>query len=149
MPTIKLFFAQPVDFIEDNKIKKNVGRLQNLIKDMRVEIVAPYLDEEYCHDSTIQDRELTKQIVRKDYNAIDKCDVFLVDFSKKDHQPVGIVFEMAYAYKKKKKIVVYTGGSIIGQRVWIVATADYICKTWKEVKRCVGEIIEPYNTETK
>ena len=137
MSITRVFFAQPVDSVPPSKIKANVERFQGLTKGMSVEIVAPYLEEEFIHSHIPLDRGLARQLIEKDYAAIDTCDVIFVDLSREDRQAVGMVFEMAYAWSKGKVVIVYTGGSSISHRVWVVAVADCICQSWAEVKDCI------------
>jgi nucleoside 2-deoxyribosyltransferase len=140
MSKLRLFYAQPVDFVAFPIVEENVKQLEILTKGLPIEIVAPYLDErDYKAEGTIS-REVAQRIVERDYEVLDTCDILLVDLSREDRQALGIVFEMARAESSGKVIIVYTGGSAIDRRVWIVAVADYICRTWDEVKACLKKL---------
>ena len=144
MSPISVFYAQPVDFVSFAKIKENIERFRDLTREFPIEIVAPYLDEQPSHNGVSLDRRLAQLIVEKAYAALDACDILLVDFSQEDRQAIGMVFEMAYAWSKGKTIVVYTGGSSLGRRVWTIAASDCICQTWTEVKDCIEKHLDSF-----
>jgi len=140
MASLRVFFAQPVDCVPFDTIRKNVERLEKLTEGWPVEIVAPYLSEESACSGAVPDRESAREMVKKDYAALETCHMLVVDLSRDDRQIVGMFFEMAYAGLAGKVIVAYTGKSSISQRTFIVAHADHICCSWAQV----GEYIKKY-----
>ena len=143
MKTQKIFYAQPVDFISPKTLINNVKKLKRLLEEIPVDIVAPYTNNEYNHNSFLTKSKSAQQLVNKDKSEISQCDLLVVDFSIESRQAIGIVFEMAYAQSIGKKILVYTGkSSSIGDRVWIHAVADYICETWSEVRTIIEKYFE-------
>ena len=140
---IRLYYAQPIDFVPTKKVIDSVERLQALIKNLPIDIVTPYLDEQMDNDQFLNiplNRESARQIIEKDYAALDTCDVLLVDLSQEDRQAVGMIFEIAYAFSKGKTIIAFASGSSLGDRVWIVATVDYIFETWEEIRVRLSQI---------
>jgi nucleoside 2-deoxyribosyltransferase len=130
---IKVFYAQPVDFIPSAHVRESIAHLEQLVCGLPVEIVTPYVDEEPS-SLWLLNRTGAQKIVDRDYSALDTCNIFLADLSKDDRQAIGMIFEMAYAQSKGKPIMVYTGSSSISSRVWIRAAADFCCQTWPEVR---------------
>ena len=96
--------------------------------------VAPYMGEDYDHNNGEVDREKAKKIVKKDCLALDNSDLLLVDLSREDRQAVGMIFEMAYFWYKKKPTIVYVGDSSLAKRIWIIASTDHICTQWVDVR---------------
>ncbi|MGD8455114.1 MAG: nucleoside 2-deoxyribosyltransferase [Anaerolineales bacterium] len=136
----QIYFAQPVDDIDRKSIVDHVQKVKDLLKDLPIEVVAPYIDET-MHNLPI-DEEGAKYLVGKDASFLDKCDILLADLSKENRQAVGIYFEMAYFwFVKKKEIIVYVGSTSIAERVWIKGTTKKICKSWKEVRDAVEDCI--------
>ena len=131
---IRVFYAQPVDAVSSTAVRTSVERLRRLIEGLEVEIVAPYLDETTRAEPSQLTPEIARQIVQEDYQALDSCDAIVVDMSDEERQAVGMVFEMAYAWSKGKKVIVYAGASRLGERVWVVAIADCIGRNWEEVR---------------
>src|SRR5437016_5420170 len=110
-PLLRVFYAQPVDDTPEEQIKNGVERFANLLVGLPVEILTPYLEEERNNQSATITRALAQVIVSKDYEAVDACDLLVVDLSQHDRQAVGMIFEMAYARQQGKCILVYTAGS--------------------------------------
>ena len=128
----RIFFAQPVDYIDNDAVVESVNNVRKLLCNLPVEIVAPYCYEDWY--ALPVDRDLAKSIVKKDIETIDSCDIILVDISREDRQAIGIIFEMAYSwFRGNKKIIVYVGESTIANRVWISAVAHRICYSWEDV----------------
>ena len=133
MKPVRVFFAQPVDGIPPATINENITQFKVLTKQLQLDVITPYSKDV----STITDREKAKEVVQSDYLAVETCDIYLADISKINHLFVGIFFEMAYAASLKKIIIVYSGSSSIHQRTFILAHADFACKTWNEVLDCI------------
>lgn len=139
----RIFFAQPVDYIERNLIVERVQKVRNLVRDLPVEIIAPYSDETWF--SLPLNREDAISVIEKDILALDSCDILLVDLSCDDRLAIGIVFEMAYFwFISKKKIIVYAGNSSVADRVWITGTTQNICRSWEDLKKIVQKCIQTY-----
>ena len=130
-----VFFAQPVDSVRRGLISKRFNNFRNLTEGLPIEILAPYVDEPDTPSLNEISQAIAKRIVSKDYKQIDKCDVFVADLSGNGRQPVGMIFEVARAASQGKHIIIYTGNSKLGNRVWIKAFADSICTTWGEVRK--------------
>jgi nucleoside 2-deoxyribosyltransferase len=137
----RIFFAQPVDHIERNLIVDRVQKVRKLVRDLPVEIIAPYCDENWF--SLPLSHEEAIGVIEKDISSLDSCDILLVDLSRYDRLAIGIVFEMAYFwYVSKKKIIVYTENSSVADRIWISATTQNICRSWDDLKSIVQKCIQ-------
>jgi len=139
---IRIFFAQPIDFVPRKAIYYNYQELCGLLQELNVEVVAPYLEDEKLVDFEHLDKKSANFIINEDYAIIDTCDILIVDLSQKNHQPIGMVFEMAYAHEREKLIIIYSGESIVAKRIWVIAISDNICQTWEEVKNAIEKYIQ-------
>jgi len=144
MKITRIFYSQPVDFLEKEAIKNSIKKIENLLSDMSVKIIAPYLHETI--DIAALSKNDAKKIIEKDIVNVKSCDILLADLSNDKRQAIGIPFEMAAAYFNNIKIIVYTGSSLkMPKRVWVLATSFQICDNWFDVKKAISNLIRTTN----
>ena len=130
---LRVFFAQPIDGLEREHIRNRVELLERTLSPIGIDLVTPYLADINESASRPTTQLEAKDIVARDYHLLSTCDVLIADLSDEQRQAVGIIFEMAYAHRNKIPIVVFTGESSLGDRVWIKAITDRICSTISEI----------------
>jgi hypothetical protein len=130
---IRVFLAQPVDGLPRGQLVARVRMVQRLLEGLPAEIVAPYLDDEEHLNGRVT-RAGARSILEKDYEMVSGCDVFVADMSDDTRPAIGMLLEMACAARHGIKVIVRTGKSRIGDRVFIRALADHLCETWEEVR---------------
>lgn len=131
---IKVYFAQPIDFVQKNGIQRKLLAFRKGLESLPIKVLAPYEHENTdarCLKSMT--RDCAREIVQKDLEMLKSSDVLVADISREDRQAIGIVFEIAHAKASGKYVIVHTGQSSIGDRIWMRAYADVICRSWQQV----------------
>ena len=128
---MKLFLSQPVDGVPVARLRATTDEISGLLDAAGVEIVAPYAEDDFdlCSMTKID----AARVVDADLSALSNCDAFLAVLSTEKRQAVGMIFEMAHAVSLGIPVIVYVGDSSLGDRIWIKAKANHICRTWSEV----------------
>jgi len=138
---LKIFFAQPVDFVDEDYLNRNFEKFRNSLIDLEVEIIAPYLSQSRLLIVKEFDSQKATSVVSSNLAELGQCDVLILDMSDPRRQYIGMIFEMAFAFINNKIIIVFTDSSQIKKRTFIYGTANYICSSLEDLRKYIAHIL--------
>ena len=113
----------------------NHDKYRTLLAGLDIEIVsvANSLDSEIGNTDA--------EIVEKGLALLNKCDFMIFDCSIEDWNYIGCVFEMAYAHRMHKPIIVYTGTTTNNKRPWLRYHATRMVVTEEHLVSAVSDLV--------
>jgi nucleoside 2-deoxyribosyltransferase len=134
-PMKHAFLSHRIDFVGPANARSNHDKYRALLSELGVEIisVADSLDTEV--DST------DAEIVEKGLALLAKCDFMIFDCSIEHWNYIGCIFEMAYAHRMNKPIIVYTGATTNNKRPWLRYHATRIVVTEEQLVDAVHDLL--------
>ena len=131
----RAFLSHRIDFLSPADAQANHDEYRTLLAGLDLEIVS-------VADTLTSEIGMTDaQIVEKCLALLDKCDFMIFDCSIENWNYIGCVFEMAYAYRMHKPIIVYTGGTSNNRRPWLRYHATRIVVTKDHLVDAVSDLI--------
>jgi len=130
----RAFLSHRIDFLDPADAKANHEKFRILFAALDVEIVsaADSLDS--------QAGSTDAEIVEKGLVLLNSCDFMIFDCSMHNWNYIGCVFEMAYAHRMRKPIVVYTGTTNNNQRPWLRYHATRVVVTEEDLVKAVSDL---------
>ena len=131
----RAFLSHRIDFLDPADAKANHEKFQGLLEAIDVEIVsvADSLDSEAGKTDA--------EIVEKGLSLLGSCDFMIFDCSIENWNYIGCVFEMAYAHRMGKPIVVYTGTTTNNRRPWLRYHATRVVVTEKQLFEAISDLM--------
>jgi nucleoside 2-deoxyribosyltransferase len=129
------FLSHRIDFLSPDQAKANHDAYMTLLQGLDLEIVsvADTLEDEIG----ITDA----QIVEKSLALLGKCDLLIFDCSIENWNYIGCIFEVAYAHRMHKPIVVYTGATTNNKRPWLRYHATRMVASKEHLIDAVADVI--------
>lgn len=109
----RAFLSHRIDFLSPAEARANHDKYRRLLSRFGVEIISVADTLESEAGST------DAEIVEKGLALLNSCDFMIFDCSIENWNYIGCVFEMAYAHRMHKPIVVYTGSTTNNKRPWL------------------------------
>ena len=132
----KVYFCRAMDTFHFDEIKNQYVEIDKLLSNEGFELINKFSMDNFSSITENSTHEFitdnANRIVEKDLENLKKTDFVIVDLSIENHFYFGCICEIVYAYLWKKKIIVFTGKSKNGSRLWLHYHADYICETLEE-----------------
>lgn len=131
----RAFLSHRIDFLSPADAKANHDAYRILLAPLDVEIVsvADTLDSEIGMTDA--------QIVEKGLALLNKCDFMIFDCSIENWNYIGCIFEMAYAHRMHKPIIVYTGATTNNKRPWLRYHATRVVVSKQHLVDAVSDLI--------
>jgi nucleoside 2-deoxyribosyltransferase len=131
----RAFLSHRIDFLRPADAKANHNEYKILLAELDVEIVsvADTLDSEIGMTDA--------EIVEKCLALLNECDFMIFDCSIENWNYIGCVFEMAYAHRMHKPIIVYTGATTNNKRPWLRHHATRIVVSKQHLVDAVSDLI--------
>jgi nucleoside 2-deoxyribosyltransferase len=131
----RVFLSHRIDFLDPADAKANHEKFRALMEGVDVEIVsvADSLDNEAVRTDA--------EIVEKGLSLLTSCDLMIFDCSIENWNYIGCVFEMAYAHRMRKPVVVYTGTTTNNRRPWLRYHATRIVVTEQQIVEAVSDLV--------
>jgi hypothetical protein len=131
----RAFLSHRIDFLSPEEARANHDKYGILLDGLDVEIisVADTLDSEIGMTDA--------QIVEKSLALLTKCDFLIFDCSIENWNYVGCIFEVAYAHRMHKPIIVYTGATTNSRRPWLRYHATKIVASKQHLVEAVSDVI--------
>jgi nucleoside 2-deoxyribosyltransferase len=131
----RAFLSHRIDFLRAADAKTNHDEYRILLAELDVEVVsvADTLDCEIGMTDA--------QIVEKGLALLNKCDFMIFDCSIENWNYIGCIFEMAYAHRMHKPIIVYTGATTNNKRPWLRYHATKIVASKQHLVDAVHDLI--------
>jgi len=131
----RAFLSHRIDFLSPASARANHNKYKMLLSALDVEVVsaAETLDNEVDMSDA--------QIVEKGLALLNKCDFMIFDCSIENWNYIGCIFEMAYAHRMQKPIVVYTGTTTNNNRPWLRYHATRVVVTEEHLVDAVSNLI--------
>ena len=131
----RAFLSHRIDFLDPEEAKANHEKFQTLLAALGIEVVsvADSLDAEAGSTDA--------EIVEKGLALLNSCDFMIFDCSIENWNYIGCIFEMAYAHRMHKPIVVYTGTTTNNQRPWLRYHATKMVVTQEHLAEAISEAI--------
>jgi len=89
-------------------------------------------------------------IVHKDYNCVDKCDLVIcnTDTFGQNRPLIGSIYELAWAYEKRKPVIMITNDIVFEQHPFITNTVSWYVKSVDELleKKIINEFYKSFNS---
>jgi nucleoside 2-deoxyribosyltransferase len=130
----RAFLSHRIDFIDPADAKANHQKFRALLESLDVEIVsvADSLDDEAGKTDA--------EIVEKGLFLLTSCDFMIFDCSLENWNYIGCVFEMAYAHRMGKPIVVYTGTTTNNRRPWLRYHATKVVSNEAQLFEAISDL---------
>lgn len=142
-----LFFAQSYDLKSVEEIYLKLSEIILLFADVpEIQIVFSELTDSDRKQLEEKNRDICLEIVKKSYHKIADCDVFVADFSDAIIYPIGMIFEMAFAYSQGKQIIIIANDRLITSRIFIIAHVDFVLSSYDELKKLIVMGCRPNNS---
>lgn len=131
----RAFLSHRIDFLSPTDARANHDKYRALLAPLEVEIVsvADTLDSEIGSTDA--------EIVEKGLALLNKCDFMIFDCSVEHWNYIGCVFEMAYAHRMHKPIIVYAGATTNNRRPWLRYHATRIVVTEQHLVEAVSDLM--------
>lgn len=131
----RAFLSHRIDFLSPEEARANHDKYGILLDGLDVEIisVADTLDGEIGMTDA--------QIVEKSLALLTKCDFLIFDCSIENWNYIGCIFEVAYAHRMHKPIIVYTGATTNDKRPWLRYHATKIVASKEHLVDAVSDVI--------
>jgi len=128
------FLSHRIDFLDTADAKANHEKFRVLLEGLDVEIVsvADSLDGEAGRTDA--------EIVEQGLSLLTRCDFMIFDCSIENWNYIGCIFEMAYAHRMGKPIVVYTGTTTNDRRPWLRYHATRVVVTKEQLLEAVSDL---------
>ncbi len=131
----RAFLSHRIDCLDPADAKANHEKFRALLEALNVETisVADSLDSEAGQTDA--------EIVEKGLTLLTSCDFMIFDCSIENWNYIGCVFEMAYAHRMRKPIVVYTGTTSNNRRPWLRYHATRIVTTEEQILEAISDLM--------
>ena len=131
----RAFLSHRIDFLSPVQARSNHDKYQSLLTDLDVEIVsvAVSLDKETGKTDA--------EIVEQGLALLTACDFMIFDCSIESWNYIGCIFEMAYAHRMQKPIIVYTGATTNNRRPWLRYHATKVVVTEQNLVDAVSDLV--------
>ena len=137
----RAFLSHRIDFLRPAEAEANYNEYRTLLAGLDVEIIS-------VADSLEGEIGMTDaQIVEKGLSLLNKCDFMIFDCSIENWNYIGCVFEMAYAHRMNKPIIVYTGATTNNKRPWLRYHATRVVVSRAHLVDAVSELISKGGVE--
>ena len=131
----RAFLSHRIDFLDPADAKANHENFRVLLKAVDVEIVS-------VADSLEGEAGRTDaEIVEQGLSLLTSCDFMIFDCSIENWNYIGCVFEMAYAHRMHKPVVVYTGTTTNNRRPWLRYHATRVVVTEEQLLEAISDLI--------
>jgi nucleoside 2-deoxyribosyltransferase len=139
--TRRVYFARAMDGIAPDRIRGQALEVEEVLAAHGIQLLDPYRDESGGEAAkSLGDR--AREIVERDLTLLRNTDAVLMDCSIAEHNYVGCICELVYAYCWKIPIVVFVGNSGNERRIWLQYHATHLCKTRDEAITKLLQILE-------
>jgi nucleoside 2-deoxyribosyltransferase len=130
----RAFLSHRIDFLDPADARDNHDKFRELLAAFDVEIVsvANSLDSE--------EGSTDAEIVEKSLVLLKSCDFMIFDCSIDNWNYIGCIFEMAYAHRMRKPIIVYTGRTTNNQRPWLRHHATRVVTTHDQLFEAISDL---------
>ena|SRR6476620_2766401 len=131
----RAFLSHRIDFLDPADAKANHEKFRALLESIDVDLVsvADRLEGEAGRTDA--------EIVEQGLSLLTGCDFMIFDCSIENWNYIGCVFEMAYAHRMGKPIVVYTGTTTNNRRPWLRYHATRLVVTEKQLCEAVSDLV--------
>lgn len=131
----RAFLSHRIDFLDPADAKANHEKFRKLLAALDVEVIS-------AAESLDSEAESTDaEIVEKGLVLLNSCDLMIFDCSIENWNYIGCIFEMAYAHRMHKPIVVYTGRTTNNRRPWLRYHATRVVVTEGEIVKAVSDLM--------
>jgi nucleoside 2-deoxyribosyltransferase len=131
----RAFLSHRIDFLSPSEARANHDKYRTLLAALGVELisVADTLEDEVGRTDA--------EIVEKGLALLKSCDFMIFDCSLENWNYIGCVFEMAYAHRMNKPIIVYTGTTTNNKRPWLRYHATRVVVTEGHLVDAVADLV--------
>jgi nucleoside 2-deoxyribosyltransferase len=131
----RAFLSHRIDYLSLAEAKANHAKYQALLAALGIKVIsaAETLESEAgCTDA---------DIVQKGLALLNTCDFMIFDCSIENWNYIGCVFEMAYAHRMHKPVIVYTGTTTNNKRPWLRYHATRVVVTEAQLVDAVADLV--------
>jgi nucleoside 2-deoxyribosyltransferase len=137
----RVYFARAMDGIAPDQIRGQALEVEEALAEHGIQLLDPYREEREGEAAeSIEDR--AREIVERDLALLRITDAVLMDCSIAEHNYIGCICELVYAYLWKIPIVVFVGDSGNEKRIWLQYHANHVCRTKDEAITKLIKILE-------
>jgi nucleoside 2-deoxyribosyltransferase len=130
----RAFLSHRIDFLSPADARANHDKYRALLAGLNVEIVsvATSLDGQAGNTDA--------EIVEKGLALLNECDFMIFDCAIENWNYIGCIFEMAYAHRMHKPIIVFTGTTTNNKRPWLRYHATRVVVTEEHLVDAVADM---------
>jgi len=130
----RAFLSHRIDFLSPAEAMENHDKYRALLAGLDVEIVSVATSLEDQAGNT------DAEIVEKGLALLNECDFMIFDCSNGNWNYIGCIFEMAYAHRMHKPIIVFTGATTNNKRPWLRYHATRVVVTEEHLVDAVAAL---------
>jgi nucleoside 2-deoxyribosyltransferase len=131
----RAFLSHRIDFLSPAEAQANHDKYQALLTTLGIQVISAAETLESEAGST------DEEIVQKGLALLDMCDFMIFDCSIENWNYIGCVFEMAYAHRMHKPVIVYTGTTTNNKRPWLRYHATSVVVTEAQLVDAVADLV--------
>jgi nucleoside 2-deoxyribosyltransferase len=130
----RAFLSHRIDFLSPADARANHNKYRALLAGLDVEIVsvATSLDGQAGNTDA--------EIVEKCLALLNECDFMIFDCSIENWNYIGCIFEMVYAHRMHKPIIVFSGTTTNNKRPWLRYHATRVVVTEEHLVDAVADM---------
>lgn len=137
----RVYFARAMDGIATDWIRGQALEIEEILAAFGIQMLDPYREErERESGESFEGR--AREIVERDLALLRNSDAMLMDCSIAEHNYIGCICELVYAYLWKIPIVVFVGDTGNEKRIWLQYHASHVCKNRDEAITKLIQILE-------